>query len=388
LKNIGFFNQKQHIYAKGKSMIDICTLGAVGDGRTDNTGVLQKAIDKAAKTQATLYVPEGVFLTGTLHFHPRVGMVGSPVGSYGDCGGTVLRLNDEAAACLIDITGATGVSLKGLCLEGGELGSGIHGILADNPEYSALDDPDTPLIDGCRISHFTGDGVRLKCIFAFHIHNCMSIQNGGNGVWIRGWDGLLLNNTLAFNGKAGYGAYEENASVTMTGNRIEWNQAGGIIIQGGTHYNITGSYIDRSGGPGIWLRPRGDVDCTVITAIGNIIYRSGKSEWCPDDKYASAHARFDNVHGLVFTNNTMNIGKEDKGLGEYSPRYGIVYAGLNSSIIKDNVMHLGVLEKLLVDRGGNGTEVIVKDNVGSVFVPGQTPEGQINAVLADPEWES
>ena len=42
--------------------------------------------------------------------------------------------------------------------------------------------------------------------------------NTGNGVWIRGWDGFLLDNWLSGNGEAGYGAYEENLSITMTGN--------------------------------------------------------------------------------------------------------------------------------------------------------------------------
>ena len=383
-------------------MIDICSLGAVGDGRTDNTDVLQKAIDKAAETQMTLYVPEGVFLTGSLHFHPRVGMVGSPVWSYSDSGGSVLRLNSETATCLIDITGATGVTLNGLCLDGRNLGTGIHGILANNLQYSpkeslrkhshvdnsgaAIEGESGIRIERCRIGHFSGDGMRLERIWAFHIRNCMSISNAGNGVWVRGWDGFLLDNCLSLNGEAGYGAYEENASITMTGNRIEWNRAGGIICQGGAHYNITGNYIDRSGGPGIWFRPRGGVNSTVVSAVANVIYRSGKPDWCPHDEYASAHARFDNVHGLVFSGNSMNAGKDDKGLGQFSPQYGIVYTGLANSIIKDNVMHLGVLKELLVNRGMNGAEVIVKDNVGSVFVPGQTPERELNASFADPEW--
>ena len=365
-------------------MIDVREFGAAGDGSTDDTDALQEAIDTAARTQATVYVPEGVFLTSTLRLHPHVGMVGSPTWSYGDAAGSVLRLNDNAAGCLVDMTGATGATVNGLCLDGADLGAGIHGILADNPAYNATED--TPRIERCRISRFSGDGVRLNRIWAFHIRNCMSIHNAQNGVWVRGWDGFLLDNCLSVNGQAGYGAYEENASVTMTGNRIEWNRAGGIIIQGGTHYNITGNYIDRSGGPGIWLRQRQDVDCTVVTAIGNIIYRSGKAEWCLHDEYASSHGRFDNVHGLVFSANVMNAGKDDFGKGQFSPRYGIVYSQLNNSVIKDNVMHYAALTELLVDRGGHGEGVIVKDNVGSLFVPGKTPEGDLNAVLADPAW--
>ncbi len=365
-------------------MIDVRSFGAVGDGVADDTAAFQKAIDKAAGVQATVSIPEGIFSISTLHLYPHTGLIGNPAWSYHSPGGSILRLNNEKAACLLDITGAAGVTLNGLSLEGERLGTGIHGILCNSSSYSKS--PDTPRIERCRIHAFSGDGIRLKRIFAFHIRNSMSIYNTGSGLWVRGWDGFLLDNCLSGNGQAGFGSYEENASITMTGNRIEWNREGGIICQGGTHYNITGNYIDRSGGPGIYLRARGDIRCTVFAITGNVIFRSGKPEWCPDDEYASAHVRFEQVDGLVFTGNTMNVGRDDNGKGQFSPRYGIVYSGLGNSIIKDNVLHLGVLKELLVDRGNHRDGVLVKDNVGSVFVPGQTPESEINAVLADPAW--
>ncbi len=368
----------------GNGMINICSFGAVGDGRTDNTAAIQKALDAAAETQATVYVPEGVYLTSRLRFGPHVGMMGNPTWSYESPGGPILRLNDEKASCLIDLTGAIGATLNGLCLEGADLGADVHGVLIDNPEYRTTD---MPLLERCRISHFTGDGVRFRRIWAFRIRSCMMIENAGNGIWIRGWDGYLIDNCLTANGQAGYGAYEENVAFTLTGNRIEWNKAGGIVSHGGSHYNITGNYIDRSGGPGIWFRPRGEVACTIISAVGNVIYRSGKPEWCPDDEYASAQARFEGVHGLVFTGNSMNACKDDHGNGQFSPRYGIAYGALRNSVIKDNVMHCGAIKELMMDLGGHGDGVIVKDNVGSVFVPGQTPIADLNAAWADPAWE-
>ena len=39
-------------------------------------------------------------------------------------------------------------------------------------------------------------------------------------------------------------------------------------------------------------------------------------------------------------------------------------------MIKDNVMRCGALEKLLVDLGEHGDDVVVKDNIGSL---GTTP---------------
>ena len=77
-------------------------------------------------------------------------MTGSPIWSFGDFGGSILRLNDEKAPCLLDLTGAVGATLNGLCLDGANLGCGRHGVLVDKSDYGTTED--TPRIERCRIS--------------------------------------------------------------------------------------------------------------------------------------------------------------------------------------------------------------------------------------------
>lgn len=368
-----------------RGMLNVLEFGAIGDGHTDNTAALQAALDAAAATQATVYVPAGVFLTGSLRCPPRVGLRGDPTWSFAEFGGSILRLNDDRARCLIDLTGALGATLNGLCLDGASRGTGVHGVLVDKSDYGKTED--TPRIERCRVSRFTGDGVRFRRIWCFSVRSCMLSHNGGHGIWVRGWDGFLLDNWLSGNGGAGYAAEEENLSVTLTGNRIEWNRGGGIVSHGGGHYNITGNYIDRSGGPGIWFTPRGPTFCSVISAVGNVIYRSGRPEWCPTgDPHASCQARFEGCSGLVFSGNSLNVSMDDRGHGQLSPRFGIVLRRLASSVIKDNVMHCGALERLVEDLGDHGDGVVVADNVGTLFTPGRTPLSGINSAWADPAW--
>lgn len=47
-------------------LYDVTTYGAIGDGLTDNTVSIQKAIDDCAKTGGKVYFPGGTFLTATL----------------------------------------------------------------------------------------------------------------------------------------------------------------------------------------------------------------------------------------------------------------------------------------------------------------------------------
>ena len=351
----------------GNATLNVRDFGAVGDGVADDTAAVQKAVDAAAESRATVFVPAGVFCVSTLKLRPHTGLAGDPTWSYRDFGGPILRLADEAAPCLIDATGALGATIQGVCLDGAKGAGKAHGVMIDKGDYGS--EEDTIRIERCRISGFAGDGVHLGRIWVFTLRGCMISHNGGSGLWVRGWDGFVLDNWLSGNGGAGYLAEEENSSVTLTANRIEWNRAGGIVLRGGSHYNVTGNYIDRSGGCGIHLIARDGHPCQHLSITGNVIYRSGRPGWRELGDHESAHARFEGASGLTFTGNVMTVGRDDGGKGHWSPRFGIVYDRLQSAIIKNNVLHAGALEKLLVDLHDNRENVMVADNIGTLFIP-------------------
>lgn len=345
--------------------LNVRDFGAVGDGQADDTAAIQRALDAAAPIQGTVYVPEGVYRCGTVRLPPRTGLVGQASWSYRDSGGSTLRLVDAAARCLVDITGAVGATVNGLSLEGGDLGEGVHGIYLG--PYEGKNQEDAPRIERCRVTHFTGDGIRLDPVWCFSVRSCQAIFNRGDGLCVRGWDGFILDNWFSGNGGAGYGAYGPNASITITGNRIEWNRNGGIRVLGGSHYNVTGNYIDRSGGPGLVLLPREGAPCFCWTVTGNVIYRSGKPEWTrADDELESCHMRIEEAHGVSVMGNSLCVGQDDGG-GTMSPFYGMVLRGLKGCVVQGNTLHIGALRELVHDLGGHGDDVVIGGNVGSLF---------------------
>ena len=347
-----------------REMLNVMDFGATGDGTTDDTQAIREAMDKAALSNGAVFIPEGRYLCSELKVPEGIGIHGLPAWSYRRGMGTVLVFKGEGK-CLINLTGAFGSYLYGLCLDGNNIEGGAHGILIDKPDYGQQED--TPRIDTCRVEKFTGDGIRLERIWCFVVRHSHCFVNKGCGLRVRGWDGFILDNWFSGNGEAGYASYDENASNTITGNRIEWNRAGGIIIRGGSHYNITGNYIDRSGKCGIALLPGEEgKGCETIALTGNVIYRSGKPEWGKNDEYDSSHVRIESGKGIVFASNALNSGRDDGGEGSYSPDYGIVLKNLENSVIKDNVQQNGALRQLIADLGGHGEGVIIKDNVGSI----------------------
>ena len=61
-------------YVKGANMNNILDFGAIGDGVTDNTAAIQKAIDAGG----VVYVPAGVFVTGTIYLRSNGGLELAP----------------------------------------------------------------------------------------------------------------------------------------------------------------------------------------------------------------------------------------------------------------------------------------------------------------------
>jgi hypothetical protein len=350
---------------KHGGLLDARSLGAAGDGKTDDTAALQKALDAAAKSSGCVFIPPGTYRTHELHVRPGTALVGIPAWNYSHGGGSVLKLAGAQSSCLLNLTDARGATIDGLALEGGSLGSGIHGILTNRTKYGEHEDGFR--IERCRVASFSGDGAHLDCVWCFSVRHCQFAYNRGDGMNMRGWDGFILDNWFSGNQGAGFAARHENASMTFTANRIEWNGAENFVIAGGDGYQITGNFFDRAGTCGIALR-RGNNGRgpTQVTITGNFIKRSGKL--ADAESHDSAQIFIEGATGVTCTGNTIWYGRDDGGEGKWTPSYGIIYQGLENCVIRNNVLHDGALRQLLVDLGGHGEGVSVGENPGRLFV--------------------
>jgi hypothetical protein len=346
------------------TMLDARVLGAAGDGKTDDTLALQKALDAAGELSGGVFLPPGAYLTHELHVRAGTALVGIPAWNYGRGGGSVLKLAGAGSKCLLNLTDARGATIDGVSLEGGDLGTGIHGMMTDRNKYER---EDSFRIERCQVTHFTGDGMHLDCIWCFSVRHCQLAYNQGDGMNMRGWDGFILDNWFSGNHGAGFAARHENASMTFTGNRIEWNDGGNFVIMGGDGYQITGNFFDRAGTCGIALRKGShDRGPTQITITGNYIKRSGKV--ANPDTYDSSQIFIEGATGVTCVGNSIWSGRDDGNEGVWSPSYGIVYQGLENCVIRNNTLHDGALRQLMVDLGGHGEGVSVGENPGRLFV--------------------
>ena len=354
--------------------LSVYELGAVGDGAADDTKALQAAIDLGAEQGRAVWFPAGRYRTGELFLRPGSCLKAEPQWGfrYETTGSSLLIQRDERQACILNLSHANGATLDGLSLTGENLPGGCCGILSNRADFGPIED--AYRIERCRAARFSGHAVSLDRAWCFTIRHNMFCFSGGDGLRLHGWDGFVLDNWFSGNRGAGFGSAGDNCSVTMTGNRIEWNQECGIRILGGSHYNITGNYIDRSGGPGILLAP-----CTVrdddsgreerripntCTITGNIVYRSGKFARTPEE---SCQLRMEHAAGVTVTGNSFCLGRDDKGKGLLSPDVGMLLSGLRDCVVTGTTLFMGARKELVRDCGGHASGVIIRDNVGSLY---------------------
>ena len=99
------------------------------DGITDATAAIQEALDRAGEVGGVVAVPPGTYLTGELHMHAGTVLRAEDAWGFGKSGTATFLLRDGGAACLLNLSHAANASVRGLCLEGGMLGNGVHGLM-------------------------------------------------------------------------------------------------------------------------------------------------------------------------------------------------------------------------------------------------------------------
>ena len=345
-----------------QTQFDARQFGATGDGKTDDTVALQKALDAAGASGGAVILTPGVFLTRELHLHERTALIGTPAWRYSSAGGSVLKLASPDEFCLLNLTDALGATVDGIALDGGYLGKSVHGIATRRDKWGEHEDGFR--IERCQVGKFSGDGAHLECAWCFSVRHCEFYANHGDGLMLRGWDGFLIDNWFSGNGRAGYAARQENASVTFTANRIEWNAEENMLIDSADGYQITGNFFDRAGTIGLAIRSSRNPS-TQITITGNFFKRAGKN--ASSTPLNSANLLLDGAEGVTCVGNTLQTGRDDGPKGAWGPAYGIIYRGLLNCVVRDNVLHDGAIKELLLDQGGHRGGVLVSDNPGRLF---------------------
>ncbi len=347
------------------NQFDITKFGAVGDGVTDCTKAVQKALDMAAECMGEVLVPPGNYAVGRLKVSGKcVSIKGCAAWSFRSDGASVFYLNDENVDCMLDISGAVGCTVKGMCLNGCQKGNGVHGIKLYWDKYNGGDEEDTPSIEDCRIGEFTGDGLHFEHVWCFSIRHSMLHRNGGAGLFIDGWDAFILDNWFTANGNGGIMGGNAVASITCTGNRVEWNKRGGFVLPNGNSFNITGNFFDRTFGPALEMGAE-MLNISLVTVTGNIFRRSGACTYdeplkSDDD---SCHIRIKNCNDTVITGNSLQVGCDDDNSGIISPDFSMIVTDCKNCIIKDNTMSCGAMYRNMVLRGDNYNSIIC-DNIG------------------------
>src|SRR6516162_2303386 len=119
--------------ARGLSVFNVPDFGAQGDGKAVDSEAIQKALDAAGAVSGTTYFPAGRYPCHDLKVHPHTTVLAEPQWGYRGDAGAMLLLDSDDADCLLNITGAFGVHLHGLFLQGRrQADKPIHGVFLNN----------------------------------------------------------------------------------------------------------------------------------------------------------------------------------------------------------------------------------------------------------------
>ncbi|SEI45990.1 Polygalacturonase [Dyadobacter koreensis] len=170
---------------------DIRHSGAIGDGITDNTLFIQKAIDSCSVTGGKVYFPKGIYLSGTLvlksnvtlHVSSGATLLGQPNTKFYPYQNSGIRFygEDWAKQALIFCKGQKNVSIEGQGTIDGQGAAYVTTTLKKPDRYR--DRPYLLWFAGCENVSVTGVRLQNSAFWMQHYLGCKYVRIDGIKIW-------------------------------------------------------------------------------------------------------------------------------------------------------------------------------------------------------------
>lgn len=315
-------------------VFDVRDYGAKGDGNTDDTQAIQKAIEAAAAAGGgKVYVPSGTWVVSDSDGSGNALVLKSNVALTGDgAGETVLKLADGGAssgtASLLGVASGSTVrdaAVSDLTLDGNQ--ANTSGELSGWSQAGAGSVTNL-VIDGVTATDFSGSGFDLT-----EPAVNLTVRNS-----------TAQNNTLdgfALGGSLPAATFQDNRGVDNGRNGIN-------VTLGGQALSLTDNVASGNGADGIFVHNESGVDTGYFSVIGGDVH---------DNAGDGIHVR-GIEYGGVYRVDIHGNGGSGVDL------QGTTHVEVSDNIIHDNAQTSDTAEVAIRSLGGtNGTQNFVYDNI-------------------------
>ena len=297
---------------------DATQYGVRPNATDDQTRVLQRAIDEAARAQMPLALPPGIYRTGTLHLARGTQLVGVR-------GAT--RLVSTGGASLVLSEGADHIGLDGIALDGGGL---------PLPARQGL------------VHGLGGRDVRIA--------NCEIVGSGGNGIWLEQVSGEISGNIITETATTAIVSFDARGLIVARNTIVGTNDNGIEILRtaiGDDGTLVADNRIENikagTGGSGQYGN--------AINAFraGNVIVRGNRIRNCD---YSAV--RGNSASNIQIVNNSVSDVREVALYSEFS---------FEGAVISGNVVEGAALGVSVCNFNEGGRIAVVQGNIIRNLLP-------------------